>query len=264
MRALFASLSLLIVAGVQAEEDPDVLYQVSTVDAVLSGVYDSLAKVGEVAEHGDLGLGTFDALDGELILLDGVVYQAASDGSVNVMPSSSGTPFMAVTHFESDRFLDAPAPLDLRAFEQWLEAALPSRNILYAVRADALFANMRVRSVPRQHKPYPPLVDAARRQAVFARTDISGTLIGFWCPPFVKGINVPGLHLHFLSADRRFGGHVLDFRMEEGKVRLDDTEGWEVRLPTLPAYLDADLTGDRSTELQKVERGTADSPASVR
>jgi acetolactate decarboxylase len=113
------------------------LYQVSTIDALLSGVYDSAATVGDVTEHGGFGLGTFDALDGELIALDGVVYQAAFDGSVTVMSSSTGTPFMAVTHFEADRVLNAPAPFDYAAFKQWLETSLPSRNIVYAVQADA-------------------------------------------------------------------------------------------------------------------------------
>ena len=256
MRTLLIGLTLLAALSVQAaDDDRDVLYQVSTIGALLAGVYDSVATVGAVAEHGDFGLGTFEALDGELIMLDGVVYQAAFDGSLNPMPPSSGTPFMAVTHFEPDLVLDAPAPLDFAAFEQWLEASFPSRNVLYAVQADARFASIRVRSVPRQHKPYPPLVEVARGQAVFEHRDIGGTLVGFWCPTFVKGLNVPGFHLHFLSADRRHGGHVLDFRMDEGTVRLDDTNGWDIELPSTPAYLDADLTRDRSTQLQAVERG---------
>ncbi len=31
--------------------------------------------VGELLEHGDLGLGTLDSIDGELIVLDGKAYQ---------------------------------------------------------------------------------------------------------------------------------------------------------------------------------------------
>jgi len=261
MRGIAPILALALAVSAQADEGRDVLYQVSTIDALLSGVYDSADSVGAVTAHWGFGLGTFDALDGELIALGGIVYRAASDGSVTKVPPSTGTPFMAVTHFETDRVLPVEEPLGYGAFKPWLEAALPSRNIFYAVRADARFARISYRSVARQTKPYPPLLEAARHQAVFERTGIEGTLIGFWCPPFTKGVNVPGLHLHFLSADHRDGGHVLDFSMERGTVRLDETYGWDVQLPKVPAYLKASLDDDRDTQLQAVEQGSADSGA---
>jgi acetolactate decarboxylase len=192
-----------------------------------------------------------------MIVFDGSIYQAAFDGSLNLMPPSTGTPFMAVTRFEPDRVLDVPAPLGYPAFKQWLEDQLPSRNIAFAVQVDGRFANIRFRSIARQEKPFPPLVEVTRRQAVFERQGVAGTLIGFWCPAFARGVNVPGLHLHFLSADRRRGGHVLDFALEAGTARLDDTNGWSIRLPTVPAYLKAVLSGDRNGELHAVEQGNA-------
>jgi acetolactate decarboxylase len=183
MRGVSSIFAFALAFAAQADEGRDVLYQVSTIDALLSGVYDSAARAGEVTEHGDFGLGTFDALDGELIVLGGIVYRAEFDGSVTKVAPSTGTPFMAVTHFETDRVLHVEEPLGYVAFKLWLEAALPSRNILYAVRADARFTRISYRSVARQTKPYPPLLEAARHQAVFERTGIEGTLIGFWCPP---------------------------------------------------------------------------------
>lgn len=257
MRKPILALSLIAALSAQADGDPDVLYQVSTIDALLSGVYDGTATVGEVVEHGGFGLGTFDALDGELILLDGVVYQAAFDGSVNQMPPSTETPFMAVTFFEPDQVLDAPESQDYATFKQWLEGELPSLNIAYAIKANARFADITYRSVPRQERPYPPLVEVTRQQAVFERKEIAGTLIGFWCPAFTKGINVPGFHLHFLSADHSQGGHVLDFTLDEAEVALDATNGWDVRLPMAKDYLEANLGSDRSRELHTVEQGAS-------
>ncbi len=197
------------------------------------------------------------------MVLDGIVYQAIFDGSINVMPPSAGTPFMAVTDFVPDRVLDAPELQSYTAFSEWLEGHLPSRNIAYAVRVDGRFANITFRSVARQQRLYPPLVEVTRNQAVFKRKEVDGTLMGFWCPAFMNGVNVAGLHLHFLSADRSDGGHVLDLSLTTAKVGVDDTNGWDVQLPMVPAYLNADLGADNGGDLQSAEQGNAVPDASA-
>ena len=259
LRALVTGLLMLVAlcaeASAQTQHNRDVLYQVSTLDALLNGILDSVATVEDVLDRGGFGLGTFDAADGEMMVLDGIVYQATFDGSMNVMPPSTGTPFMAVTHFVPDRMLDAPGLEDFSAFSQWLEGQLPSRNIAYAVRVDGRFANIRYRSVARQQRPYPPLVEVTRQQAVFERKEVEGTLMGFWCPAFMNGVNVAGLHLHFLSADRGDGGHVLDLSLKQAKVGIDDTNGWDVQLPMVPAYLNADLGSNNGSDLKRAEQG---------
>jgi acetolactate decarboxylase len=249
------ALTFLVAATAQAGEERDILYQVSTIDALLAGVYEPAARIDEVLPYGDFGLGTFEALDGELILLDGQVYQAAANGSINLMPPATGTPFITVTKFDSDRVLPAPAGQSFAAFKTWLEGELPSRNIPYAIRVDGRFDQINYRSVPRQTKPYPPLAEASKQQTLFEQRAINGTLIGFWSPAYTKGINVPGFHLHFLSDDRRYGGHVFDFVLAEGTVRLDPTDRLEVKLPMDAAFLQSDLGSDRSAALHKVEQG---------
>ena len=112
--------------------------------------------------------------------------------------------------------------------------------------------------MPRQdEKPYPALAEVSKQQALFRQRDISGTLVGFWCPSFTKGLNVPGFHLHFLSADRQHAGHVLDFTLSDGSILLDLTNGWEVRLPMDQGFLDANLGEDRSAALHRVEQEIA-------
>ncbi|NEV63110.1 acetolactate decarboxylase [Thiorhodococcus minor] len=254
-RRLFVAIALpLALQAGAADDDEDTLYQVSTIDALLAGVYQGVAAISDVLPHGDFGLGTFAALDGELILLDGIVYQAAADGQVNEMPATTRTPFISVTHFEADQRLTPPPGQDYAAFKTWLEAQLPSRNIAYAVRVEGSFARMTYRSVPRQQQPYPPLLEASKQQRVFQQDQISGTLIGFWCPTFTKGLNVPGFHLHFLSADHAHAGHVLDFELTQGQLALDPTNGWQVELPMSPAFLETDLGQDRSAALHHVEQ----------
>ncbi|MGB5733863.1 MAG: acetolactate decarboxylase [Thiohalocapsa sp.] len=118
MTGILMAVALCAQAPAQTQHNRDVLYQVSTVDALLNGIFDSVATVDDVLDHGGFGLGTFDAADGEMMVLDGIVYQATFDGSMNVMPPSTGTPFMAVTHFVPDRMLDAPALESFAAFSQ--------------------------------------------------------------------------------------------------------------------------------------------------
>ena len=134
-----------------------------------------------------------------------------------------------------------------------LDRALPSSNLFYAVRADGEFAYVKTRSVPKQQKPYRPLVDVAKNQAVFEFHRVKGTLVGFRCPPFVKGINVPGYHFHFLTDDRKGGGHVLDLRVIGLDVALDPSDSIYMTLPQGADFYKSDLSVDRQQELHRVE-----------
>ncbi len=232
----------------------DVIFQLSTIDALLAGVYDACGTVGELRRHGDTAIGTFEALDGELIGLDGVIYQARADGTVRVMPEAAGVPFAVVTWFDADRQLGPLAAASLDELNRLEDAALPTPNLFYTVRLDGRFARVKVRSVPRQHQPYPPLAVAAQQQAVFAWRDIAGTLIGFRCPPYVKGVNVPGWHWHFLAADKTRGGHVLELEFSGLTARIDGAAAFTMRLPeTAAAFGTANLATDRAADLQRVE-----------
>lgn len=238
-----------------AQSDRETLFQLSTIDALLAGVYQPLATLDELLAHGDFGLGTFAGLDGELVLLDGQVYQAAADGSVQRMPGDTASSFISLTWFDADERLELPPDQDYAAFKAWLEAHLPSANLSYALRVDGRFASIRYRSVPAQRPPYRPLKEVAKEQTFFTREQIEGTLVGFWCPSYVKGLNVPGFHLHFLSSDRASAGHLLDFQLIEGEVSLDPTSGWRLELPLDDAFLDANLEADRAKALDVVEQG---------
>ena len=66
-----------------AEREPHVLFQASTIGALLDGAYDGDLSFAELAEHGDLGLGTLNGLDGEMIALDGSFFRADVDGAIH-------------------------------------------------------------------------------------------------------------------------------------------------------------------------------------
>ena len=253
MKHKLALLLILILSGCTTAPK-NTLTQISTIDALLAGAYDGQMTLGKLKTRGDFGIGTFDALDGELILLDNTVYQARADGSVHIMPDGATTPFATVVQFDPDQSIPLIGPFTEKGLEQQIDQLAPNRNLFLAVRIDGCFDSIKIRSVPKQTKPYPPLADVAEQQTVFEHTDIAGTLLGFRCPAFVKGINVPNYHLHFISNDRTIGGHVLDLSVTKATLRLDRCNKFFMELTERNDFSALDLTQDRSLELEKVEQ----------
>jgi alpha-acetolactate decarboxylase len=79
--------------------DHATLFQVSTTGALVQGVYKGAVTIGELKNHGDFGLGTFEGLDGEMVALDGKFYQVHSDGRITEPPDAAPVPFACVTNF---------------------------------------------------------------------------------------------------------------------------------------------------------------------
>jgi len=244
---------LLIVTGC-ASTPKNTLTQISTIDALLAGSYDGQMTLAELRRYGDFGLGTFDALDGEMVAFDGNIWQVHSDGSVDRTTPEKTTPFAVMVRFEADHTTPLTGPFSDKTFQAKIDELAPNKNLFLAVRADGIFPLMNVRSISCQKKPYPPLAEAAMHQRVYEYTDVAGTVIGFRCPAFVKGINVPGYHLHFISKDRSAGGHILDFTVEEALLTLDTCNRLNLILPEAEHFASLDLTQDRTHELEKVEQ----------
>ena len=232
------------------------LFQYATINSLLAGVFDGDMRIATLKCHGDLGIGTFNALDGEMMAVDGQFYQIRSDGKVYPATDDMRTPFATVLFFRPDRTLHLTGVASLRALEQQLDQQLSSLNTFYAFRIEVELESAKTRSVPRQQPPYPSLAEAARRQSVFEFHNTTGTLVGFRTPDFMQGLNVPGYHFHFLTADRRAGGHVLDCAIRQAEVRIAETPQFLMVLPRQGAFQQADLARDRGAELRRVEKGT--------
>jgi acetolactate decarboxylase len=238
----------------RATGDRDILYQVSTIDALMLGVYDGVLPVGEIRKRGDFGIGTFDALEGEMIVLDGIVYHAKADGRIYSAADSQTTPFATVTYFDRDRAVLTGSPMNFSVFSSTMAALLPSENMVYAVQMHGTFPAMKVRAIPAQHKPYPPLVEAGKTQSIFTYSDTPGTVVGFYTPVFFRGLNVEGFHLHFISDDRTCGGHILDLTVPANTtVEFDITPGFAMALPTSGDFTGVDLSQDLSRDVAMVE-----------
>jgi len=235
---------LVAFAGVSwAQPDRDVLYQTSTIGALMIGVYDGPVTFGQLRQHGDFGLGTFNALDGEMVAVDGEFYQITADGIAHRVEDATCTPFAAVTFLDRDYTTHVEHELTFAQLTEHLERSLPTKNVFYAIRVDGTFSYMKTRSVPRQQRPYPKLADVVATQPTFEWHDVKGTLVGFRCPAYIKGINVPGYHFHFIDDARTKGGHVLECRVRSGTVTLDLTREFLLALPESEDFDRAALDG---------------------
>ncbi len=228
--------------------------QISTIDALLAGVYDGHLSCSDLIKKGNFGLGTFNGLDGEMVVLNGKVYQIKSDGKVYMPAPETTTPFAAVSNFEAEQTYDVKKGLDFDTLKKQIDAKAPEMNIFCGIKIRGTFSKMKTRSVPGQKKPYPPLVEVTKNQPVFEMENVTGTIVGFRCPSYVKGINVTGYHLHFLSDDLTQGGHILAFTAEKGEISIDTYNKFFLILPEKNEAFDkTDLKIDREDELKKVE-----------
>jgi acetolactate decarboxylase len=210
--------------------------QTGTIAALLDGHYGGNVSLGELLEKGDLGIGTVEHLDGELIVLDGDAWVAHADGTITAVPATTTTPFAVVCRFEPGAAHQLDGPLDFDALAIALDRLAPADEPVVAVRVDGTFARLRLRSVRAQAVPYPPLRDVVAHQTEWAVADtpgatVHGSLIGFRFPDVTSGIEVPGYHLHFLADDRTAGGHVLDLELLDGDARVDGAHELHVEVP---------------------------------
>ena len=244
--------TLLQFCGCSTNADNKIM-QTSTVNALLAGVYDGNLSTGRLLQYGDFGIGTFDRLDGEMIVLDGKVYQARADGKVYTPGNDIMTPFATVCMFSPETHISLTEQKSYDEFKSIIDEKISNYNLLYAIHMKGQFRQVKVRSVPAQQKPYQPLSVIAKNQTVFHLNDVYGTVVGFRLPPFLKGINVTGYHLHFLSDDEKHGGHILDFTIASGIVDIDQINQFFLILPDANLKK-IDLSKDREEELKTIEQ----------
>lgn len=236
-----------------ARRGGNAVYLSAPINALVEGFYVEDTTIARIKERGDFGLGTFNYLDGEMVLLDGKVYQIKSDGSVYEVHDREKSPFACVTFFSPDTFDEMEGPFDYPDINGLLDTLIPSSNMLYAIRIDAEFRHVKTRAAPKSEN-YVPLVEATRNQAVFEFGDVKGCLAGFYTPRYMEHLNAPGYHLHFLTEDRRHGGHLISCDLIRARIGIQHVPELELGLPVTLDFLTADLTRDTSKDLDKAEK----------
>lgn len=230
-------------------------FQASTLDALMRGELRGDLTIGELLQHGDLGLGTLDLLDGELIVVDGEALVARVDGSVGRVPADARTPFAVVCPFTAEHEGAIGACDGFAAVTAAVDALAPPDAVCIAVRIDARIARARLRSVPKQTQPAPTLADAVAAQVEFELGEADATIVGFRFPRDVAGLELPGWHLHLVTADRTCGGHVLDVSVIAGRIAIERETELTVEVP---AGVDVGRAGTdvaRDQALDEMERG---------
>jgi len=230
------------------------IYLCAPVNALVEGIYEQNIPFYEIKKHGDFGLGTFNDLDGEMMMFDGLIYRIGADGRASqITDDETCTPFSCVTFFEPSSEDELNEELSYSDFMNWMKELMPSPNLFYAFRVTGEFEYVKTRSVPKQEN-YRPLVEVAKEQPTFEFKDVKGLLAGFYTPAFVPSVNVPGVHLHFITEDRLSGGHLLECRPRKVKVELQYLYTLELSLPSNLDYLTWDFQRDIGKDLDKAEK----------
>ena len=239
-----------------AAQDTETLYQVALLQSLTQGYYDGIIKVSELKKHGDTGIGTFEGVNGEMIVLDGTVYQALDDGSVKVADDNETVPFSNVTFFDADITEDISDIKDVNGLKAALDKIVSAKggNLFYMVKVDGTFEKMFVRSELKQQKPYKTLDKALETdQREFTYENIKGTIVGLYCPDYMGGLNAAGWHFHFLSEDKAKGGHILDLSFANAKAQLDATPAFAMALSDNGEFQKMELAKDVNDAIKKVE-----------
>lgn len=234
------------------EKNHNAVYLSAPVNAIVEGIYREKTTIAEIRDKGDFGLGTFNRLNGEMVILDGEVFQMKADGKAYPVSDDEQTPFACVTYFKADTLDEYPDYSGDDLFSL-IARSIPSDNMLYAVRVDGTFRYVKTRSVPPQEN-YRPLVEVAREQPEFEYDDIAGTMVGFFTPDFLKGISVPGIHLHFLSADHSCGGHLLACKPASVSIGIQHVPQLVMGLPMTFDFLTTSFERNSAKDLEEAEK----------
>jgi acetolactate decarboxylase len=246
--------------------NPFGIFQVSTLQALQEGCYDPVITAGELRQRGNFGIGTVANLDGEMMIIDGVVWQILASGEIRQAPDTIGIPFSNISSGILPRLAfvtktaykthsgTLSACADLDDLQNQLAAKIVDRNLPHLITLEGEFLQVQTRSIPAQQKPFPRLADAAKNQVVFRGERVKGVLVGFWFPEYFKGINMSGFHLHFLSDDKKFGGHLLGISSAEGvKYALFPKQDFTFHLPLSADFSAKDISKAKTSELKQLE-----------
>ena len=234
----------------------DAMHQVSLMQSFMHGAYDGVVTVGDLKSWGDTGLGTFEGVNGEMIVLDGVVYQAASDGSINIMKDNETVPFTTVTKFDEDEKIPEISASSFDDLTSKLDKEIEKHGVnnMYVAKIKGDFSNITVRSVEKQEKPYKEFTEVAKvDQKVFNYTNQSGTIVAVYFPEYMSELNMHGWHLHFLNDAKDKGGHVLGLTMEKGSGAMDTIQEFDMVLPQTESFAKMDFSENMTAKIHSVE-----------
>lgn len=243
--------------GVYRGKMQNKMYQVSTLQALALGYSRAVISVEELIKEGDTGLGTFEDVNGEMIVMDGNCFRADQDGNVERVSLGTGVPFAAVAKLNGEQQFPLKNMPDISAIRTELTKKIEERfglNSMHVVKIDGVFDKVDARSEAPYRSHHITLKEVlGKTQRAFVFENIPGSLVGVYFPDYMDGINMPGWHLHFLSEDRHKGGHVFDVSLREGTAKVDKITNIFINLPKEAAFDTYSLKQDLQEEIKSVE-----------
>ena len=232
------------------------LFTVGHAGAFIGGLYDAFYPYTELKKHGNFGLGAPDKLDGELLILNNKIYQTQASGKTFEIKDTGLTPFAIVNHFKADTILKVVAPMNKQRLYAYLDSVLPKQNNIYAIHVKGMFSAVQTRAFPAvTQKPYIPLANMLSLQRFFKFNNVEGDLVGYRIPAYMEGPNISGHHFHFISADRKNGGHIIELLTGNITIEIDYLDSFTVSLPQTKDFTKFDFKKDRTEEVKQVENG---------
>lgn len=216
------------------------IFQHNSYRTLYGGFYEGTITAREALKHGAIGIGTLDGADGEVIILNGTMYHGDSDNHVNLVSSDKTLPYVALldhqAQFEltaddldfekllSAMRLDSPLQRPSESGQSSAESAkmtenISNPNVPYSIKIDGLFKQVEITSKTPNNTSGTPYLDILSKQPHFTKENVEGTIVGIWSPKHLESLYGSGFHLHFISADRKFGAHLANFT--SGKVHVE-------------------------------------------
>ena len=233
------------------------MYQVSTLQALILGYSRTVINVDELIQHGDTGLGTFEDVNGEMIVMYGHCYRSDQFGNVTEVDPSTGIPFATVARLYGNQQFQLNDMPNFASIQTELTRKIEEvfgLNSMHIVRIDGEFGKIDARSEGPYRSHHIRLKEILlHTQQSFLFENIRGSLVGVYFPDYMDGINMPGWHLHFLSEDRTKGGHVFDASIIKGAARVDKITSIHINLPKEASFDTYSLKEDLESEIKSVE-----------
>lgn len=252
MRRIRLSLNVLFMCGIASACSmtviPQNIWQNAPAISLNNGQYLGLTSVREIKYFGNHGVGAWDQLDGEGVIVNGRFYKIHASGKVEEMPDSATMAWAVVTQFATESTVTLTQQGSYAQLQANIDPTFPTLNTHYAIKIIGEFTHLTTRSLPRQKPPFPPLCQVIPSQPEFHFASIRGTMVGFRSPDYVGNFGVPGWHLHFISDDKMHGGHVLDFADVTGELAIDRVDQLHIEMPDNPAFNQIDLNSSAQCE----------------
>lgn len=238
------------------------IHQYSTMDALMLGRYQKAVSVKDALKSGNLGVGTFEGMYGEALIIDGKCYNGVPGGKVVEAKPEDSLAFCTVGEFSMAGTLfqvnDVKSLQELKIdADEVRKAETGSDNYPCLCRIDGKFTSVRVRACEKQEEPYKPLGEVSKSQVESEIGNIEGTLIGIWFPEWCNRFNLAGWHFHFISKDRQtFGGHCLECSLSSGLIGTKKELSVQIEMPDDESFAGLNLNQDLSEVKDRVENSS--------